>query len=86
MNHPSFGGGGEVLLVTSAWHMRRALAISSEAGLRVVPAPTDHEGYWASSGSPRILDLIPSGNALNTSTRVVKEYLALAADWLRRWF
>lgn len=86
MNHPSFGGGGEVLLVTSAWHMRRALALSREAGLRAIPAPTDHENHWRSAGVPWILHLIPSAVALEASTRAGREYLALAADWLRRWF
>lgn len=34
----------EIVLVTSAWHMRRALGTFQSAGLDVVPAPVDYQG------------------------------------------
>ena len=42
-------GAPSVLLVTSAWHMRRALGNFSKTSLRVVPAPCDFPvcGAWA---------------------------------------
>ena len=32
-----------ILLITSAWHMRRAMLLFSRSGLKVVPVPVDHE-------------------------------------------
>jgi len=52
-----------VYLVTHAWHMPRAQMAFERAGLHVVPAPT---AYTTSSGV-RVLDLMPSGRALERS-------------------
>lgn len=72
-----------VLLVTSALHMPRALATFRKLDLEVIPAPTDFEaeppsGYW-------LLRWLPDADALESSSRALKEYLGLwvyrARDW-----
>ncbi|MCC6657479.1 MAG: YdcF family protein, partial [Rhodocyclaceae bacterium] len=49
-----------VLLVTHAWHMRRALAEFSAAGLEAIPAPTGYE----STGPLTALDFLPGPGGL----------------------
>ena len=71
-----------VLLVTSARHMPRAAAVFRKAGVDLVPAPTDF----------RVVDkpfspwrLLPDLEALESSTRAVKEYAGLVVYRLRGW-
>lgn len=72
-----------VLLVTSALHMRRAMATFSRAGIEVIPAPTDHE---VPISNPRtLLDWLPDATALEGSTRAFKEYLGLWVYRMRGW-
>ncbi len=61
-----------VLLVTSAYHMRRASAIFEGMGITVIPAATDYQivDRYAS-----FLDWLPQAEALNTTTRGIKEYI-----------
>jgi uncharacterized SAM-binding protein YcdF (DUF218 family) len=68
--------GARVLLVTSARHMPRSVAVFEAAGLTVLPAPTDH-AYR--SGRPfAITAVLPSPGALATSTSVWHEWLGRA--------
>lgn len=67
-------GMDEVLLVTSALHMRRALRVFQDEGLRVVPAATDHEAAPAAGW----LCFVPDAAALEGSARALKE-------WTGRW-
>jgi len=64
-----------VLLVTSALHMPRALALFSAQGLQVEPAPTDFE---ADSLPPGALAWLPDAEALDGSGRAMKE-------WVGKW-
>lgn len=69
-------GWRRVGLVTSAWHMRRALRHCRRVGLEVVPLPCDVRGdppRW------RWRHLIPSSAALENTTAVWIETLALLA-------
>ncbi len=61
----------QILLVTSASHMERAVTHFRAAGLRVTPAPTDHPNIDV-VGVRRFL---PSSNALDQSTRALKEWV-----------
>lgn len=61
-----------VLLVTSALHMRRAVALFESQGLMVTPAPTDHEARSRFSG----VDWLPDAGALDGSARAMKEMVA----------
>lgn len=60
----------EVLLVTSALHMRRARSLFEREGIRVVPAPTDYEVV---DRPFRLLDVVPDAEALEGSGRAIKE-------------
>ena len=60
-----------VLLVTSALHMPRALALFTAQGLQSVPAPTDFEANRAPS--PGTQAWLPDALALDGSGRAIKE-------------
>jgi len=70
----------QVLLVTSAFHMRRAQATFHASGIRVIPAATDHEVLTGQKLTP--LDFLPDVKALMNSSIALKEYLGL---WVYRW-
>ena len=71
-------GQTRVLLVTSAFHMRRSQFLFECHGLQVLPFPVDFQAYGRWSGplwraSPR---WIPSACSLANSFRVVRQLLA----------
>ncbi len=71
-----------VLLVTSALHMRRALATFRSAGVDAVPAATDYRGV---AGETTLLELFPTAGALAASTAAIREYVGYVVyDW-RGW-
>jgi uncharacterized SAM-binding protein YcdF (DUF218 family) len=71
-----------VLLVTSALHMRRALATFRSAGVAAVPVATD---YRVAGGETSLFDLFPSAGALDGSTAAIREYVGyIVYDW-RGW-
>jgi uncharacterized SAM-binding protein YcdF (DUF218 family) len=72
---------GRVALVTSAWHMPRALMSFARAGLSCVPAPTD---YLAGSGPWTAADFLPSIAALEGSVTVLQELAGMALYAVRR--
>ncbi len=64
------------LLVTSAFHMPRAMKLMQRAGARPIPAPTGHlirpsDGDWR--------DLLPTSYGLRKTELAMHEYLGLAA-------
>ena len=70
----------DVLLVTSALHMERALASFEAAGVRAIPAPTDFEAAAPADG---LLGWLPSVRALTDTTRSLREWLGLAVYRVR---
>lgn len=68
------------ILVTSALHMRRAEGSFRAAGISAVPAATDHE--VVNDGPLTPLDLLPQADALESSSRALKELIGL---WVYRW-
>ena len=62
----------KILLVTSATHMRRAEAIFSGIGVSVIPAATD---YQLVERAPSFLDWLPQAEALEMTTKGIKEYI-----------
>ncbi len=72
----------QVLLVTSAWHMPRALAAFRRAGLAVIPAGTD---YGRPDSTPPVFLLLPSANHLAQSSQMLREHLGLLMYQLRGW-
>ncbi len=75
--------GASVLLVTSAWHMQRAVAAFRRAGVTVVPAPTDSFRAQLADGFP--FDYLPDVDALRISTMCIKEWIGMAVYKLRGW-
>lgn len=75
----------QVLLVTSALHMRRAVHLFEQQGLVVHPVAIDHE-----VGSPNArMNWLPDASALDGSGRAFKEVVgywqqAAVAPWFRR--
>ena len=61
-----------VLLVTSAWHLRRAVALFARAGFEVLPVGADYRGFRACRG---LECWVPNARALEETGLVVKEYL-----------
>lgn len=73
----------QVLLVTSALHMPRAMAVFRKQGIDVIAAPSAPQivvpgdrgfSFWQ-----------PSMRALQASRSIVKEYVGLLVYWVRGW-
>ncbi|MBW4623673.1 MAG: YdcF family protein [Cyanosarcina radialis HA8281-LM2] len=80
-----------VLLVTSAMHMPRSLAIFQHQKIDAIAAPTnflvtgqDLAALNTSFGSV-LLNFLPDSDRLNQTTRALKEYLGIALYRLRGW-
>jgi uncharacterized SAM-binding protein YcdF (DUF218 family) len=72
----------KVLLVTHAFHMRRARSAFEHAGLEVVPAPI---GFVA-PGRNLIMQMVPNAEALRLTHRAWREAFGLAWYRIRFWF
>lgn len=75
----------EVLLVTSAMHMPRSVALFEAQGVRVIPAPTDFlvsdaewQHLWRGGPTVTLINLLPNVEYLTYTTRVMKEYIGIA--------
>ena len=80
-----------IILVTSAAHMPRAMAIFRKQGINAIPAPTD---YMVSdrnlienqvSTQSRIISLFPNPESLDRTTQIIKEYIGTYIYRLRGW-
>jgi uncharacterized SAM-binding protein YcdF (DUF218 family) len=71
-----------VLLVTSALHMRRALATFRAAGIQATPAATD---YHVVERRYTVQALLPDAGALARSTAAIREYVGYIYYDLRGW-
>ena len=69
-------GAAPFLLVTSAYHMPRAMKLMQRAGAHPVAAPT---GYLVANRRLGWSLAVPSSNALRRTERALHEYLALLA-------
>ena len=66
------------LLVTSAFHMPRALALFRKAGFEVVPWPVDYR----TTGRGNLLFAAKGNDSLHTHTHPIREWIGLFAYWL----
>jgi uncharacterized SAM-binding protein YcdF (DUF218 family) len=80
------------LLVTSAWHMPRAVKLFEAQGLEVIPLPTDYnvtQADWQNlwRGDPRawILAALPSVDHMALTTKMLKEYIGIFTYDIRGW-
>lgn len=72
----------EIVLVTSAWPMRRALGAFQSAGLDVVPAPVDYQGirrFFPPSA------FLPNVRGLAKTTTAFHEYLGYQYPQWQGW-
>ena len=70
-----------IVLVTSAFHMRRARQVFQQAGLNVEPFPVS---FWSSDlGGFSVFWLLPSVNALGRSQTALREFYGRAFYGLR---
>ncbi|PKN86389.1 MAG: hypothetical protein CVU46_07845 [Chloroflexi bacterium HGW-Chloroflexi-8] len=85
-------GVSEIILVTSASHMPRSVALFQKQGLTVIPAPADFgitaEGWtnlWHPSVGEVFVHLVPSASDLSSTQTVLKEYIGILMYKLRGW-
>jgi uncharacterized SAM-binding protein YcdF (DUF218 family) len=71
------------LLVTSAAHMPRALAVFRKVGLEVVPIATDIRAPYATRAG--FLGFLPNADALAKTTFGLKELIGLSVYRIRGW-
>jgi uncharacterized SAM-binding protein YcdF (DUF218 family) len=81
-----------VLLVTSAMHMPRSVALFEQQGVRVIPAPADFtvtQAGWQNLFSPDpqalLVNLLPNTSSLSLTTNAIKEYIGLLVYGLSGW-
>lgn len=77
-----------ILLVTSAMHMPRSLAIFRKLGIDTIPAPTDFivsDGDTLKTPQAKLLSLLPDGENLRATNRSIKEYVGIWVYRLRGW-
>lgn len=67
----------KIVLVTSAWHMKRAKLLFEHYGFDVNPACTDYEMHCADEREWKFGDFIPSADAFCRNSYVLKEYVAI---------
>ncbi len=72
-------GISDILLVTSALHMPRALKLFQATGLKVTPVPTSRE---VGEGPLELESLIPAAVSVSKSTYSIKEYIG---RWIGRF-
>lgn len=80
-----------ILLITSATHMPRALAVFEKQGFEVIPAPTDFRLTTPMLNAPDqtlagwLLDQLPDTGNLWSTTVAIKEYIGLWVYRLKGW-
>lgn len=82
----------EVILVTSAAHMPRSVALFEKQGIKVIPAPADFnvpdyewEGLWRGNFATQMINFLPNAGSLSQTTSSLKEYIGLWVYKLRGW-
>lgn len=68
-----------VVLVTSAWHMPRALLVFRKLGIDSIPEPCD---YFSTLNSGVVWFLVPNYEAFYASSVVIREWIAMGVYWL----
>jgi uncharacterized SAM-binding protein YcdF (DUF218 family) len=65
--------GKRIILVTSAYHMKRSVALFKKQGFEVVPAPA---GYRAERRQAKFISFIPNADSLSTSAVALSEHIS----------
>lgn len=81
-----------VLLVTSAQHMPRSVALFRHQGIDVIPAPVDYtvtQSGWDNLFSfdlqTTLVNLVPNVGSMSLTSGILKEYLGMWVYHLRGW-
>ena len=74
-------GDRKVLVVTSAWHMKRAMLLFGKyaPNIEAVPAPADFENTMAAARAISFWDFIPNPSSLSANTIAFHEWLGIWA-------
>jgi len=75
------GEGKSIILVTSAYHMRRALLLFEKAGFRVIPFKVDYQ--VSNKKEVTVLNYLPNGESLEQSERALREVIGWLYYWVR---
>ena len=85
-------GKTRVMLVTSAWHMPRAVRLFQAQDLQVIPMPVDYmlsDADWDALRRPNLelllLGLVPTADNLQVTTKMLKEFLGILVYSVRGW-
>jgi uncharacterized SAM-binding protein YcdF (DUF218 family) len=81
------------ILVTSAYHLPRAMAVFQNLGLSPIPAPANFRAirnrphFYASTGKvlEQMISALPSSDNLANSERALHEYWGFMWYWMRGW-
>lgn len=73
----------QVILVTSALHMPRAMAVFRKQGIRAIPAPAPLQIRRPTQAA--FSTWRPDWRTLTASRSIIKEYAGLLVYWLRGW-
>lgn len=68
----------KIILITSAYHMPRSVLTFKEAGLDVIPYPTD----FKMDKKYTVYSYFPKMNVLQDSTKVIREYIGLVGYYI----
>jgi uncharacterized SAM-binding protein YcdF (DUF218 family) len=69
----------QILLVTSAFHMPRAMALFRRSNLTIIPAPSDPRSGGKAN---QWRDFFPGPDALKLTTQAVNEIVGIGGYWL----
>jgi uncharacterized SAM-binding protein YcdF (DUF218 family) len=85
-------GVSRVLLVTSAQHMPRSVALFKHEGIEVIPAPVDYtitqtgwDGLFSPDPQTLLVNLMPNVGSLSLNSSILKEYIGMWVYRLRGW-
>jgi uncharacterized SAM-binding protein YcdF (DUF218 family) len=85
-------GAKSIILVTSANHMPRAVAVFKKQGCEVTPSPADFtvtqaawSNLWSSDWQEVLINLVPNYSNLSLTTKSLKEYIGWAVYRLKGW-
>jgi uncharacterized SAM-binding protein YcdF (DUF218 family) len=81
-----------IVLVTSAIHMPRSVALFEKQGFEVIPAPADYtitDANWkvllSLNPATLLVNLVPNVGSLSLTSNALKEYLGIFVYHLRGW-
>jgi uncharacterized SAM-binding protein YcdF (DUF218 family) len=82
----------KIILVTSAIHMPRSVALFQKQGLTVIPAPADFavtQTNWAdltqAPFAAQLINLLPSSSYMSMTNNALKEYIGILTYRMNGW-